>query len=106
MYAIIEDGSHQFRVREGDYVRFDRRAGKAGDEVVFPNVLLIAGTDGGPTIGTPQVEGAKVVGTIVDQFRTKKIIIQKFRRRKNVRRRRGHRQPYTTVRITSLVQAS
>ena len=52
----------------------------------------------------PQIEGARVVGTIVDQFRTKKIIVQKFRRRKNVRRRRGHRQPYTTVRITSLFQ--
>ena len=79
----------------------DRRDGKAGDEVVFSKVLLIAGGDAGPTIGAPVVEGARVVGTIVDQFRTKKIIIQKFRRRKNVRRRRGHRQSYTTVRITS-----
>lgn len=105
MYAIIEDGSHQFRVREGDHVRVDHRAGKAGEEVVFSKVLLIAGGPDGPTIGAPQVEGAKVVATIVDQFRTKKIIVQKFRRRKNVRRRRGHRQPYTTVRITSLVAA-
>ncbi len=105
MYAIIEDGSHQFRVREGDHLRVDRREGKAGDEVVFAKVLLIAGNPAGPTIGTPQIDGARVVGTIIDQFRTKKIIIQKFRRRKNVRRRRGHRQPYTTVRITSLLQA-
>ena len=104
MYAIIEDGSHQFRVREGDHVRVDRREGKAGDEVVFPRVLLIAGTPSGPTIGTPLLDGLHVVGTIVDQFRTKKIIVQKFRRRKNVRRRRGHRQPYTTVRITSVPQ--
>jgi large subunit ribosomal protein L21 len=104
MYAIIEDGSHQFRVREGDHLRVDHRDGKAGDEVVFPRVLLIAGSPPGPTIGTPQIDGARVVGTIVDQFRTKKIIVQKFRRRKNVRRRRGHRQPYTTVRITSLIQ--
>jgi large subunit ribosomal protein L21 len=104
MYAIIEDGSHQFRVYEGDHVRVDHRQGKAGDEVVFSKVLLIAGNPSGPTIGSPQIDGARVVGTIVNQFRTKKIIIQKFRRRKNVRRRRGHRQPYTTVRITSLVQ--
>lgn len=104
MYAIFEDGSHQFRVREGDHVRVDRRDGKAGDEVVFPRVLLFAGDPSGPTIGAPHIEGARVVATIVDQFRTKKIIIQKFRRRKNVRRRRGHRQPYTTVRITSLLQ--
>jgi large subunit ribosomal protein L21 len=103
MYAIIEDGSHQFRVREGDHVRVDHREGKAGDEIVFSRVLLIAGGSDGPTIGVPEVEGAQVVGKIVNQFRTKKIIIQKFRRRKNVRRRRGHRQPYTTVQITSLV---
>jgi large subunit ribosomal protein L21 len=103
MYAIIEDGSHQFKVREGDFVRVDRRDGKAGEEVVFPKVLLVAGGSGGPTIGAPQVEGAQVVAKIVNQFRAKKIIIQKFRRRKNMRRRRGHRQPYTTVQITSLV---
>jgi large subunit ribosomal protein L21 len=105
MYAIIEDGSHQFRVQEGDHVRVDRRPGNAGEEVVFSKVLLISGGPDGPTIGAPQIEGAQVVGTIVDQFRTKKIIIQKFRRRKNMRRRRGHRQPYTTVRITRLAAA-
>ncbi|QEH35433.1 50S ribosomal protein L21 [Aquisphaera giovannonii] len=104
MYAIFEDGSHQFRVSEGDYVRVDRRDGKYGDEVVFGNVLLIAGAPDGPIIGAPQVEGAQVVATIVDQFRTKKIIIQKFRRRKNMRRRRGHRQPYTTVLIKSVTR--
>lgn len=103
MYAIIEDGSHQFRVREGDHVNVDRRDGKAGDEVVFSKVLLLAGGDGGPTVGTPVIDGARVVAKIVNQFRAKKIIIQKFRRRKNMRRRRGHRQPYTTVQITGLV---
>jgi large subunit ribosomal protein L21 len=102
MYAIIEDGSHQYRVREGDRIRVDRRDGKAGSELVFTKVLLIAGGDGGATIGAPWIEGARVVGKIVNQFKTKKIIIQKFRRRKNVRRRNGHRQPYTVVQITSL----
>jgi len=103
MYAIFEDGSHQFRVREGDRVRVDRRDGKAGDELTFSNVLLITEPNGTPKIGTPAVEGARVVGKIVNQFRAKKIIIQKFRRRKNVRRRNGHRQPYTMVQITSVV---
>ncbi len=105
MYAIIEDGSHQFRVREGDRIRIDRRDGKAGDELVFAKVLLITEPDGKPTIGTPEVEGARVLGKIVNQFRAKKIIIQKFRRRKNVRRRNGHRQPYTMVQITSVAQS-
>src|SRR4051794_26547352 len=101
MYAIFEDGSHQFRVSEGDRLVVDRREGEPGSEVVFPKVLLIAGSDGA-TIGTPVVEGARVVAKIVDQFRDKKIIIQKFRRRKNMRRRKGHRQPYTTVQITGV----
>jgi large subunit ribosomal protein L21 len=104
MYAIFEDGSHQFRVREGDRIRVDRRDGKAGDELVFSNVLLITEQNGNPTIGTPAVDGARVVAKIINQFRAKKIIIQKFRRRKNVRRRNGHRQPYTMVQITSVVQ--
>jgi large subunit ribosomal protein L21 len=102
MYAIIEDGSHQFRVHEGDRIRIDRRDGKAGDELIFSKVLLIAGGDGGATIGSPTIEGARVAGKIVNQFKTKKIIIQKFRNRKNMRRRNGHRQPYTVVQITRL----
>jgi large subunit ribosomal protein L21 len=102
MYAIFENGSHQFRVSEGDRVIIDCRDGEPGTEVVFDKVLLIAGGDGA-TIGTPLIEGARVVGKIVDQFRGKKIIIQKFRRRKNMRRRRGHRQPFTSVQITSVV---
>jgi large subunit ribosomal protein L21 len=105
MYAIFEDGSHQFRVSEGDRIIVDRRDGEPGTELVFPKVLLIAG-DGGATIGTPVVDGARVVAKIVDQFRDKKIIIQKFRRRKNYRRRRGHRQPLTRVLITGVVGPS
>jgi large subunit ribosomal protein L21 len=101
MYAIFEDGSHQFRVSEGDTLVVDRREGEPGTELVFPKVLLVAGT-GGPVIGTPLVEGAQVSAKIVRQYRDRKIIIQKFRRRKNVRRRKGHRQPHTLVQITSV----
>ena len=80
MYAIIEEGSHQFRVREGDRIKIDRRDGKPGDELIFSRVLLITGEGGTPAIGAPAVEGAQVVGKIVNQFKAKKIIIQKFRR--------------------------
>jgi large subunit ribosomal protein L21 len=102
MYAIIEDGSHQFKVSEGDRIRVDHREGATGDKLVFAKVLLVAGKDGGATIGSPTVEGARVDAQIINQFRSKKIIIQKFRRRKNVRRRNGHRQPYTVVEITGV----
>ena len=104
MYAIFEDGSHQFRVSEGDTIVVDRRDGERGVEVVFSKVLLIAG-NGEPVIGLPVIEGAKVVAKIVDQFKAKKIIIQKFRRRKGLRRRNGHRQPHTRVQITAVVPA-
>lgn len=103
MYAIFESGSHQFKVREGELITVDRQPGKsAGDEVVFDRVLLIAGTDGEPSIGTPTVVGAKVVAEVVEEYRGRKIIIRKFRRRKGYRRKRGHRQYYTDVRITGI----
>ncbi len=101
-YAIFEDGSHQFRVSEGDTITVDRRDGEPGSELIFDKVLLIAG-DGAPAIGAPLLSGAKVVAKIVREFRDKKIVIQKFRRRKNMRRRNGHRQYYTSVQITSIV---
>ena len=104
MYAIFEDGSHQFRVSEGDRVVVDRRDGERGGEVVFSKVLLVAG-DGEPSIGAPVLEGAQVTAKILEQFKDKKIIIQKFRRRKNMRRRNGHRQPHTAVQILSITLA-
>jgi len=103
MYAIFEDGSHQYRVSEGDVLTLDRRDGEHGAEVTFDRVLLVAGTGGEATIGAPLVAGARVVARVIRQFRGKKIIIQKFRRRKNMRRKRGHRQHHTTVQITSVV---
>ena len=101
-YAIFEDGSHQFRVREGEIITVDRRDGDRDSEVIFSKVLLIAG-EGEPTIGAPVIEGARVIAKYVREFRAKKVVIQKFRRRKNMRRRNGHRQYYTSVQITSIV---
>jgi large subunit ribosomal protein L21 len=101
MYAIFEDGSHQSRVREGDRIVVDHREGEPGTELVFPRVLLVSGP-GGTTIGTPVVEGASVVAKIVDQLHSRKIVIQKFRRRKNYRRRTGHRQPHTVIQVTGV----
>jgi len=71
MYAIFEDGSHQFRASEGDFITVDRRDGEAGTEITFDKILLLAGTGGEPTIGAPLVEGAKVVAKITRQFRDK-----------------------------------
>ena len=102
MYAIIESGSHQFRVKEGDRIKIDRQVGDPGTELVFDRVLLVAGEGIAPTIGAPFISGATVVGKILQTYRGKKIIIRKFRRRKNYRRKRGHRQYYTSVQITKV----
>jgi len=102
MYAIFEVGSHQYRVQEGDRLILDLMPGEPGSQVEFEKVLLMADADGA-TIGRPLVAGARVRGVILDHFRDKKIIIQKFRRRKNERRRKGHRQPHTTIQVTGLV---
>lgn len=101
MYAVFEDGSRQYKVSEGDVVRVDYREADAGAQVEFPRVLLYAGGDD-RRIGQPVVEGMRVVGEVVDHPSVK-VIIQHFRRRKNYRRLRGHRQPYTEVRIKHIL---
>lgn len=101
MYAIFEDGSHQYRVSVGDKIVVDFRNGEPDAQLAFEKVLLVA-DEGNATIGTPTVAGAKVEAKIVRQFKDKKIVIQKFRRRKNHRKRTGHRQPLTAIEITAI----
>lgn len=97
MYAVFEDGSRQYRVSEGDVVQLDYREAEVGSRLEFTRVLLYTeGTD--TRIGQPVVEGARVLGEVIDHPSTK-LYIQHFRRRKNYRRLKGHRQPYTTVQI-------
>ena len=103
MYAIIEDGSRQYRISEGYVVKLDYREAEPGTRLEFPHVLLYQGADG-LKIGQPLVEGARVVGEVVEHPSTK-LYIQHFRRRKNYRRLRGHRQWYTAVRIRNILLA-
>jgi large subunit ribosomal protein L21 len=101
MYAVFEDGARQYRVSEGDVVKVDYRGGDKGERVEFGRVLLFA--DGNDTrIGQPLVEGMRILGEVVEHPSTK-LYIQHFRRRKNSRRLRGHRQPYTNVRIRHIL---
>ena len=98
MYAVIRTGGKQVRVTPGDAVRVEKLAGAVGDSVAFGQVLLVGG-DGDPRVGTPLVSGAQVVGTITAQDRGPKITIFKMKRRKGYRRKMGHRQSYTEVRV-------
>jgi large subunit ribosomal protein L21 len=97
MFAVFEDGSRQYRVSEGDIVQVDYREAEVGTRVEFSRVLLYSGPDD-TRIGQPIIEGARVLAEVVDHPSTK-LYIQHFRRRKNYRRLRGHRQPYTEVQI-------
>lgn len=100
MYAVVESGGKQHRVREGDLIRVEKIDGEVGSGVTLDKVLMVGGD--APKIGKPLVEGAKVQTEVVGHGKAKKVIIFKFKRRKNYRRFRGHRQAYTDLRVTGI----
>jgi large subunit ribosomal protein L21 len=103
MYAVIQTGGKQYRVEPGKTVVVEKLAGDKGTQVVFDQVLLVSSGDGGSvTVGKPTVAGAKVTGEIVEQTRGEKLVVFKFRRRKNYVRRNGHRQDVTVVKVATI----
>ena len=101
MYAVFEDGSRQYRVQEGDVVNVDYRDVQKGASIEFARVLFVQ-QDAGAKVGQPTLAGARVVGEVVD-FPSIKVTVQHFKRRKNERRFKGHRQPYVAVKIKQIV---
>lgn len=101
MYAIVETGGKQYRVAEGDVITVERLSAGEGEEVVLDRVLLVAG-DEGVKVGTPVVEGAKVTATVTGVGKHRKILVFKYKPKKSYRRRYGHRQPYTQLKITKI----
>ncbi|RKI04583.1 50S ribosomal protein L21 [Corallococcus sp. AB038B] len=100
MYAVIRTGGKQYRVAEGDVVRIEKIAGDIGAEVSFSEVLLLGGSES-PKVGQPTVAGAKVVGKVLAQDKHRRVL--HFRKEKEGwTRRRGHRQSYTEVKVTSI----
>lgn len=102
MYAVIRTGGKQYKVAPDDILVIEKIAGEAGDIVEFGDVLMLAG-DGDPQVGAPLISGASVAAELVEQHRGEKIIIFKKKRRQNYRRRNGHRQYLTTVRVTEIL---
>lgn len=100
-YAVIRTGGKQYRVEPGDVIRVEKLAGEAGADVEF-NEVLATGDGSAVRIGTPLVDGASVKATVVTQGRGKKILVYKKKRRKNYRRRQGHRQSFTAVKVTQI----
>lgn len=103
MYAIIQEDGKQIKVEQGQELRIDyRNEAAAGDALTFGNVLLVSGADG-VKVGAPLVDGASVTAEVLGVVQGEKLVIQKFRRRKNSRRKTGHRQMYTKVKINEIV---
>ncbi|WP_319486702.1 50S ribosomal protein L21 [uncultured Cohaesibacter sp.] len=102
MFAVIKTGGKQYTVSPEDVIKVEKLEGEAGETVVFDSVLLVGG-EGDAQVGAPLVDGASVAAEIVDQGRGRKIIIFKKRRRQNSRRRNGHRQYFTTVKISEIL---
>jgi large subunit ribosomal protein L21 len=99
-YAVIRSGGKQYRVAEGETVRIDRLAGAAGEKVSFDDVLLIGGDT--PKFGNPKLSGASVDAEIVGEVKGDKLVVFKFRKRKRSRKKAGHRQHFTAVKITKV----
>ncbi len=101
-YAVVESGGKQYVARSGETIDVDRLSLKEGDKVTFENVLLIAG-DGSAQVGSPHIEGAKVLGHVVEEFKGPKVIVFKYKPKIRYRKRQGHRQWYTRVAIDDVV---
>ena len=97
MFAIIETGGKQYKVSEGDELFVEKLDVEAESEVVFDKVLMVEGK-----VGTPYVEGATVKATVVKHGKGKKIIVYKYKSKKNYHKKQGHRQPYTKVKIVAI----
>jgi large subunit ribosomal protein L21 len=101
MYAVIETGGKQYRVQEGDVLKIEKLPIEVGNNVEFDRVLTVV-NNGEVKIGRPVIAGAKVVGKVLEQDKSKKIIVFKYKAKSNYRRKQGHRQPFTRVVIEKI----
>ena len=100
-YAVIETGGKQYSVSEGDLIKVEKLDAEAGNVVDLDKVLLIGGDE--TKVGAPYIDGAKVTAEVVKNGKAKKIIVFKYKAKKNYRKKQGHRQPYTELKITSIL---
>jgi large subunit ribosomal protein L21 len=101
MYAVVKTGGKQYRVQEGDVLRVEKLPGDVGAEIAFDDILLFSDGEN-LQVGTPNLDNIAVIGHIVEQGKAPKIIVFKYKRRKRYRRKQGHRQPYTAIKIDSI----
>jgi large subunit ribosomal protein L21 len=104
MYAIIETGGKQYKVQAGDVIFIEKLSVEAGESITFDRVLAVS-QDGSLTTGSPIVSGASVTGKVEQHVKGEKIIVFKYKPKKNYKRKQGHRQPYTKVTIENIIKA-
>ncbi len=102
MQAVIKTGGKQFRVKEGDIINVEKIKGNPGDYVEFNQVLMVSDAEKGNKLGSPLVADSTVKGEILRHLKGEKITVFKFKRKKGYRRKKGHRQVYTSIRITEV----
>lgn len=101
MYAVVKSGGKQYKIQEGEIFRVEKLPGEVGAEITFDDVLMVS--DGETVqVGTPLLANVTVKGTVVEQGQAKKILVFKYKRRKRYRRKQGHRQQYTAVKVDSI----
>lgn len=101
MYAVIQTGGKQYKVTEGEILKVEKLDGVAGETLTIDKVLMIK-DDNGTRIGSPTVQNARVVAEVIEQGRNKKVVVYKYKRRKNYRRKQGHRQAFTRIKIEKI----
>ena len=101
MYAIIETGGKQYDVRVGDTIIVEKLEAAPGENVTFDKVLLVSGGDA-PKIGAPYVDGVTVTASVLDQGKAKKVIVYKYKAKKGYRKKKGHRQPFTSLKVEAI----
>lgn len=101
MYAVVNTGGKQYKVRQGETLRIEKIPGEVGSPVTFDTILMVADGEN-IRLGQPVLENVKVQAQIVEQDRARKVLVFKYKRRKRYRRKQGHRQPYTAIRIDGI----
>lgn len=102
MYAVIQTGGKQYKVNPGTILKIEKVAGEKGDKVIFAEVLMVGDDNGAVKVGSPMVAEAAVTAEIIEQGREKKVVVYKYKKRKNYRRKQGHRQPFTKIKIEEI----
>ncbi|WP_077368068.1 50S ribosomal protein L21 [Anaerosalibacter sp. Marseille-P3206] len=102
MYAVIETGGKQYRVQEGDTIFVEKLNHSEGEKVAFDKVLFVS-KENDVVVGKPYVEGAKVEGTVLEQGKGKKVVVFRYKSKKDYRKKQGHRQPYTKVKVEKIL---